>query len=153
MRETLRRVVCVVVLMAAFGSACGWAQTVPAATTSGALSESRVYVVDQMPGRKMANGGESRDVMHGALATGEVVGVHESVQPAGATPSPLHTIQHSELITVLEGTVTFEHDGKEEKVGPGGVIYVAMGTLHRLKNVGDVPAKYCVVQIGGDTKE
>jgi len=122
-------------------------------TTAGALTDSRVFVLEQMPVRKMANGGESRDVMHGALAMGEVVGVHESVQPAGATPGPLHTIQHSELITVLEGTVTFEHDGKEEKVGPGGVIYVAMGTLHRLKNVGDVPAKYCVVQIGGDTKK
>jgi mannose-6-phosphate isomerase-like protein (cupin superfamily) len=139
-------------LLAAIGSARGWTQT-PEAAYSGTLSQSRVYVLEQMPVRKMANGGESRDVLHGALATGETVGVHESVQPAGATPSPLHTIQHSELITVLEGTLEFDHDGKEEKVGPGGVIYVAMGTLHRLKNVGDVPAKYCVVQIGGDTKK
>ena len=139
-------------LLAAIGSARGWTQT-PEAASSGTLSQSRVYVLEQMPVRKMANGGESRDVLHGALATGEAVGVHESVQPAGATPSPLHTIQHSELITVLEGTLEFDHDGKEEKVGPGGVIYVAMGTLHRLKNVGDVPAKYCVVQIGGDTKK
>ncbi|WP_260734632.1 cupin domain-containing protein [Tunturiibacter lichenicola] len=138
------------VLLAAIGAAR--AQTPPTAPVA-ALTESRVFVLEQMPVRKMANGGESRDVMHGALATGEVVGVHESVQPPGATPGPLHTIQHSELITVLEGTVTFEHDGKEEKVGPGGVIYVAMGTLHRLKNVGDGPAKYCVVQIGGDTKK
>jgi mannose-6-phosphate isomerase-like protein (cupin superfamily) len=121
--------------------------------TAGALTESRVFVLEQMPVRKTANGGQSWDVMHGALATGEVVGVHESEQPAGATPSPLHTIQHSELILVREGTVGFEHDGKVERVGPGGVIYVAMGTLHRLKNVGDGPAKYCVVQIGGDTKK
>jgi quercetin dioxygenase-like cupin family protein len=127
------------------------AQTPP--TTAGALSESRVFVLEEMPVRKMANGGESRDVLHGVLATGEVVGVHESEQPAGAVPSPMHTIQHSELIVVREGTVGFEHDGKVERVGPGGVIYVAMGTLHRLKNVGDRSAKYCVVQIGGDTKK
>jgi mannose-6-phosphate isomerase-like protein (cupin superfamily) len=154
MRETTRCAVRVgLALLAGLGSVCSRAQTAPAATTTGALTESRVFVLEQMPVRKMANGGESRDVLHGALATGEVVGVHESVQPVGATPSPLHTIQHSELIMVLEGTVGFEHDGKVEKVGPGGVIYVAMGTLHRLKNVGDVPAKYCVVQIGGDTKK
>jgi mannose-6-phosphate isomerase-like protein (cupin superfamily) len=122
-------------------------------TTGGALNVSRVFVLEEMPVRKMANGGESRDVVHGALVTGEVVGVHESEQPAGATPSPMHAIQHSELIVVREGTVGFEHDGKVERVGPGGVIYVAMGTLHRLKNVGDRPAKYCVVQIGGDTKK
>lgn len=121
--------------------------------TAGALTESRVFVLEQIPARKMPNGGQSWDVMRGALATGEVVGVHESEQPAGATPSPLHTIQHSELILVREGTVGFEHDGRVEKVGPGGVIYVAMGTLHRIKNVGDGPAKYCVVQIGGDTKK
>ena len=54
---------------------------------------------------------------------------------------------------VQEGTVGFEHDGKAEKVGPGGVIYVALGTLHRLKNVGDGPAKYFVVAIGGDMKK
>ncbi len=60
---------------------------------------------------------------------------------------------HSEIITVIEGTLAFEHDGKSEKVGPGGVIFVAMGTMHTVKNVGDVPAKYVVVQIGGDTKK
>ena len=48
------------------------------------LSQSQVFPLEQMPVRKMANGGESRDVMHGALMTGEVVGVHESVQPAGS---------------------------------------------------------------------
>jgi quercetin dioxygenase-like cupin family protein len=149
MREMAVRDVGVGLLMlVALGGIAG-AQTT--AAPDGALSESRVFVLEEMPVRKMANGGESRNVMHGALATGEVVGVHESVQPAGATPGPLHTIQHSELITVLAGTVGFEHDGKVEKVGPGGVIYVAIGTLHRLKNLGDQPAKYCVVQIGGDT--
>ena len=51
-----------------------------------------------------------------------------------------------------EGTVQFEHDGKAEEVGPGGVIYVAFGTMHRLRNVGNVPAKYVVIAIGGDTK-
>jgi mannose-6-phosphate isomerase-like protein (cupin superfamily) len=117
------------------------------------LAQSGVFAFDQMTVRKMVNGGESRDVLHGALATGEVVGVHESMQPVGAVPVVLHTIQHSELIMVQEGTVGFEHDGKTEKVGPGGVIYVALGALHRIKNVGDGPAKYFVVQVGGDTKK
>jgi mannose-6-phosphate isomerase-like protein (cupin superfamily) len=54
---------------------------------------------------------------------------------------------------VQEGTVEFEHGEKAERVGAGGVIYVALGTLHTLKNVGDVPAKYFVVAIGGDMKK
>ena len=63
--------------------------------------------------------------------------VHESEQPAGMTPNAPHTIQHTEVTVVLEGTVAFEHDGKSEKVGPGGVIFVASGTLHTVRNVGD----------------
>ncbi len=106
-----------------------------------------------MPVRKMANGGESRDVLRGQLPTGEIIGVHESQQPAGMAPNAAHTIQHTEVMVVVEGTLEFTHDGKSEKVGPGGVIFVATGTLHSVRNVGDGPARYCVVQIGGDTKK
>ena len=79
--------------------------------------------------------------------------MHESVQPAGTPAVPLHPIQHSELVLVREGSMVFEHDGIEEKVGPGDVVYVAFGTTHRITNVGSGPARYFVVQIGGDTKK
>jgi mannose-6-phosphate isomerase-like protein (cupin superfamily) len=35
----------------------------------------------------------------------------------------------------------------------GSIIYVAFGTLHAVKNVGAGPARYVVIQIGGDTKK
>jgi mannose-6-phosphate isomerase-like protein (cupin superfamily) len=117
------------------------------------LSQAQVFPLEGMTVRTMANGGESRDVVRGALVTGEAVGVHESVLPVGSVPNPQHVIQHSELIMVREGTVEFEHGEKAERVGAGGVIYVALGTMHTLKNVGDVPAKYFVVAIGGDVKK
>ena len=128
------------------------AQTPAAPAGVTVLSQSRVYSVDQMPVRKMANGGESRDVLRGTLTSGEVIGVHESQQPAGMAPNAPHTIQHTEVMVVIEGTLAFEHDGKSEKVGPGDVIFVASGTLHTVRNVGEGTAKYCVVQMGGDTK-
>ncbi len=124
----------------------------PAAPT-GALAESRVFVLEEMPVRKMANGGESWDVVHGALATGEVVGVHESEQPAGATPSPMHTIQHSELIVVQEGDggVRARWEGGEggagwrDLCGDGD----AASSEERWRQAGEV----CGVAIGGDTKK
>ena len=79
--------------------------------------------------------------------------MHETMQPVGTAPNPAHKIEHSELIVVQQGTLEFQHDGKAERVGPGGIIYVAFGTMHTLKTVGDVPAKYVVVQVGGDTKK
>jgi mannose-6-phosphate isomerase-like protein (cupin superfamily) len=152
MREITRREMCVGLsaVVAAGGKAKALVPVPP--VTAGVLSQSRVYPVDQIPVRKMANGGESRDVLRGTLTTGETVGVHESQQPAGMVPNPPHTIQHTEVMVVLEGTLAFEHDGKSEKVGPGGVIFVASGTLHTVRNVGEGTAKYCVVQVGGDTK-
>jgi mannose-6-phosphate isomerase-like protein (cupin superfamily) len=153
MREITRREMCVgLSALAATGNRVT-AQT-PAATTPtpATLTQARVYPIEQMPGRKMANGGESRDVLRGTLATGEIIGVHESQQPAGMAPNTPHTIQHTEVMVVVEGTLLFEHDGKSDKVGQGGVILVTPGTLHTVRNVGEVPARYCVVQIGGDTK-
>jgi quercetin dioxygenase-like cupin family protein len=117
------------------------------------LAESRVFAYDQMKTRTMPNGTESRIVCNGTLATGEQVGVRESIQPAGTLPPALHKIQHSEIIVVEQGTLEFNHDGKQERAGPGSILYVAFGTNHFVKNVGDGPAKYVVIQVGGDTKK
>jgi mannose-6-phosphate isomerase-like protein (cupin superfamily) len=145
---------------AALGVAVGEGQTGAASSAAASgqggmpvLSQARVFEFDQMPVYGMANGGESRRVVTGTLVTGEAVSVHESELAVGMKPNTPHTIQHSEFIIVREGTVAFEHDGKSEKVGPGGVIFVAPGTLHTLRNVGDGPAKYCVVAMGGDVKK
>ena len=117
------------------------------------LAGPRVFDYDQMKTRTMPNGAESRLVFNGTLATGEQVGAHESTQPLGAVPPALHKIQHSEFIVVEQGTLEFNHDGKQERAGPGSIIYVAFGTNHFVKNVGDGPAKYVVIQVGGDTKK
>src|ERR1017187_7574747 len=117
------------------------------------LATSRAFLYEDMAVRSTPNGGEGRRVFSGTLPTGEAVGAHETTQPVGAPPSALHKIQHSEVIVVQQGTVEFHHDGKVERVGPGGIIYAALGTEHFVKNVGDVPAKYLVIQIGGDPKK
>ncbi len=115
------------------------------------LAAARVFAYDQMPARTAPDGAVGRRVFAGTLATGETVGVHETLQPAGTAPNPPHRIQHSEVIVVQQGTLEFEHDGKAERAEAGSVIYVAMGTLHTVKNIGSGPAQYVVIQIGGDT--
>ena len=116
------------------------------------LAQSKVFNLDQLPVRTMPNGGKSWDVIRGTLATGETIAIHESTQPAGLPPNPQHTIAHSEFIFVREGVLEFHYDGKSERVGTGGVIFVAPGTMHTARNVGEGPASYFVISIGGDTK-
>ncbi len=113
---------------------------------------SKVFRFSEMPARRNANGSESRDVARGALATGEHVAVHESVQPAGVAPNPAHRIEHTEFICVREGVLEFMHDGRSERAEAGDVILVAKGTMHGLRNVGEGPASYFVVAIGGDVQ-
>jgi quercetin dioxygenase-like cupin family protein len=133
------------------------AQAAHAAPAPAVLATPQAFAFDQMHVRTMANGGESRDIVHGALMTGETVNLHQSMQPAGAAPPALHVIQHTEFILVREGQLELQREdatGKvvSETVGPGGVLYVAFGTRHAVKNVGDGPARYFVVAIGGDAK-
>ena len=138
---------CFVVFVFACGSAT--AQT----PVENPLAAARGFSFDEMKVRTMPNGTEGRMIFNGTLATGESVGAHESVQPPGTVPPPLHKIQHSEMVVVVRGTLEFDHDGKAERAGPGSIIYVALGTMHAIKNVGDGPAQYVIIQIGGDTKK
>ena len=131
-------------------TATGQSTAQPELQKSTTLSDSRVFSPDQLHGTTNANGAKRWDILQGALATGERMAAHESLQPAGIAPNPPHTIQHSELILVQRGTLLFEHDGMSEKVGAGGVIFVALGTRHAARNIGDGPAQYLVVSIGGD---
>ena len=89
-------------------------------------------------------------MLRGQLATGEWVGVHQSVQPAGAAPVSLHRIGHNEFVCIRRGSVEFQHDGITERATAGDILFVASGTEHRVINVGDGPADYVVVAIGGD---
>jgi mannose-6-phosphate isomerase-like protein (cupin superfamily) len=120
----------------------------------GTLGAARAIPMDSVPATATANNGERRQMLHGTLATGEPVELHQSMQNPG-TPAPaLHVIHHSEMILVREGTLKFQHevDGKvvEETVGPGGVFYIAYGTQHAVSNAGAGQARYFVVEIGGD---
>ena len=124
-----------------------------AGTGTGDLAKARVFTQEQGSIRTMPNGGQSRDIVHAALVSGEAVGIHESMQMPGTKPNRPHTIQHSEFILVRKGTLAFEHDGLTEKAGPGSIIYVAYGTLHTVRNIGDTPAEYVVIAIGGDQRK
>jgi mannose-6-phosphate isomerase-like protein (cupin superfamily) len=128
------------------------AKPLPEPEKSRTLSKSKVFSLDQVDVTTNANGSKRWNVLQGMLATGESIALHESLQPAGIAPNPPHTIQHSEIILVQDGTLLFEHDGRSEKASAGGVIFVAFGTKHAARNVGDSPARYLVISVGGDTK-
>ncbi|MDR3736627.1 MAG: cupin domain-containing protein [Acidobacteriaceae bacterium] len=154
MKPFNRREMCAGLTVLMMGGLAGvkMSEAQTASMGEGALAHARVLRFSDLPVGLLPNGTDRRVLAQGALATGEAVRVHESIAPPAAAAPDMHAIQHSELIVVVQGTVGMEHDGKVETGGPGDVLYVAFGTNHRIRNMGDGPARYVVISIGGDVK-
>jgi quercetin dioxygenase-like cupin family protein len=148
MKNLNRRDLCVALsAFAAMGSVMAEGQSASGATEP-VLAHSEILSFDKLPVHVSANGEASRAVIHGRLATGEFVEVHETALPPGQMPHPPHRHTHSEFLMIREGKLEVMSDGQQGIVEPGGIIFTASGVLHSLKNVGDVMANYFVVAVG-----
>ena len=149
MINTNRRDLCVA--LAAFAACMGSEAQTPASGSTEAeprLVHSELFPYDKLPVHPSANGGASRPVVHGTLATGEFVEVHETTLPAGQMPHPPHRHTHSEFLLIRDGRLEVTSDGQRGLIEAGGIVFTASGVLHSLKNIGETPANYFVVAIG-----
>lgn len=86
-----------------------------------------------------------RQFFRAPTATLDELELHVTTLPAGATSHAPHKHPNEELVIVKEGTVEVLVDGKMKRVGPGAVVFNASNQMHSLRNVGDGPATYHVI--------
>lgn len=89
--------------------------------------------------------GEYRHVMRGPTATLEELEMHVTTLRPGTNSHAPHRHPNEELVIIREGTVEVLSDGQWKRLGPGSIVFNASNSLHALRNVGDVPAVYHVV--------
>lgn len=124
-----------------------------AAEAGNSMLPSKCYSFDSLPVEKnQKTGMEIRNVFRGETHAGCPVAMHISTLPPGQMPHPAHHHVHEEMMLIKEGTLEATISGQSTRVGPGSVIYIHSNDEHGLKNVGDVPAQYFVLEIGSDTK-
>jgi XRE family transcriptional regulator, regulator of sulfur utilization len=114
------------------------------AKSSGAIIGPSVYDWKSLTVSK-TDVGEYRQVMRGPTATLEELEMHVTTLNPGKDSHAPHRHPNEELVIIREGTVEVLSDGEWKRVGPGSIVFNASNSLHALRNVGDVPAVYHVV--------
>jgi quercetin dioxygenase-like cupin family protein len=89
--------------------------------------------------------GEVRTVVRAPTVTLEELEIHITTLKPGVASHPPHQHPNEEMLIVREGTVEALVNGQLKRVGPGSIIFQASNQLHNIKNVGDVPATYHVI--------
>ncbi len=76
----------------------------------------------------------------------KIFSVHVSIVEPGYRPHEPHTHDDEEAIYLLEGKLEVTIDDQVSVIEPDTVAFLPPGSLHGLRNCGDVNARYVVVR-------
>jgi mannose-6-phosphate isomerase-like protein (cupin superfamily) len=108
------------------------------------LLDSTAWKWEDMQAKK-TDVGELRSVVREPTRTLDELEMHiTTLNPHLASHAP-HTHANEEMVIVREGTLQAHVNGKEIVIGPGSVLFFASMQPHAVKNVGEVPATYFVI--------
>lgn len=107
---------------------------------------SKVYDWEAMPEQTTAVGARRPFFRGETSALGELEAHVTTILP-GNEPHPPHRHANEELIIVLRGTIAATIEGQTQRIGPGSSVFLAPEDFHGLRNVGDDPAAYYIIQM------
>jgi mannose-6-phosphate isomerase-like protein (cupin superfamily) len=108
---------------------------------------SGVYVFADLPVRRTANL-EYRPIIQGQTIDACNFSVHESSLAPNSEPHPPHRHKGEEMFLLLDGTLEVTINGSASRVTRGSVAFIGSSDEHGIRNVGEKPAKYYVIELG-----
>ena len=108
---------------------------------------SKVYPFESLPVQPDGPN-QFRPVFDGATHDGYKIQLHETDLVPGSAPHPPHHHAYEEIFLIREGALVVTIDGRESKLGPGAVAYVASNQEHGIRNAGSTHARYFVFELG-----
>jgi mannose-6-phosphate isomerase-like protein (cupin superfamily) len=139
MMITRRDVVVAAGMCVLMSAALAWAQ-------SEAKPEMRSMVFDfQELEPQKTDVGQLRQICMQPTATLDQLEAHITTLNPGLMSHPPHQHPNEEVIILTEGELEVFQNGNRRRIGPGSVMFMASNELHGVKNVGDKPATYYVV--------
>jgi uncharacterized cupin superfamily protein len=94
--------------------------------------------------------GQQRSVFDNPTPTLEKFEVHVTTLRPGMFSHPVHQHPWEEMLLIKEGIVDVSINGEIHHAGPGCLIFFASHDPHNLRNVGDKPATYYVINFYTD---
>jgi len=89
--------------------------------------------------------GQYRQLLRAPTATLDELEMHVTTLNPGQTSHAPHKHPNEEIVVLASGKLEVFSNGKTQVLGPGSVIFNASNQMHGVKNVGDVPATYHVI--------
>ncbi len=119
-------------------------------------AEKPVFPVHEMPGGSfVVHASEVKDQAKPTSARGDYCDqatptltrfeVHRTTLQPGAKPHEAHRHEREEMMILLAGELEASIEGVDTRIGAGSVLFMASNDLHGVKNVGDKPATYLVL--------
>ena len=94
---------------------------------------------------KPSDVGSVRSVFRSRTATLDELDVHVTTLNPGKAPHAPHKHPNEELIILRQGTLEALINGEWKHVSAGSIVFFASNQLHGLRNVGNDPAVYDVI--------
>ena len=88
-------------------------------------------------------------IFYGTDHSGFALEMHQTELGPGVESHPPHKHVHEELMVVMDGQLQTWVEGKTQLAARGAVVYFGSNQMHNVRNTGQVPVRYYVLELHG----